>query len=161
MSVTRLGLPFHHPAVLLGTWFGAGLLPGMPGTWGALAALPVAWFLAAYFGSLGLIVAALVIFVAGCWASGVICRNIATQDPGAIVVDEVAAQLLVLAVTPPGLAAYAAGFVLFRIADIAKPWPVSWADRAIHGGIGVMLDDMLAAVYAGLILMLLMRLGLV
>jgi phosphatidylglycerophosphatase A len=51
--------------------------------------------------------------------------------------------------------------VLFRIADIAKPWPVSWADRAIHGGIGVMLDDMLAAVYAGLILMLLMRLGLV
>jgi phosphatidylglycerophosphatase A len=161
MSVTRLGLPFQHPAILLGTWFGAGLLPGMPGTWGSLAALPFAWVIAASFGSTGLVIAAALVFAAGCWAAGVICRSAAAQDPGAIVIDEVAAQLLVLAVTPPDLLAYAAGFVLFRIADIVKPWPVDWVDRAVHGGIGVMLDDVLAAVYAVLALLLLMRAGLV
>jgi phosphatidylglycerophosphatase A len=161
MGITRLGLPFHHPAILLGTWFGAGLLPGMPGTWGSLAALPVAWLIAANFGGLGLVIAAAVVFALGCWASGVICRVADSQDPGAIVVDEVAAQILVLAVTPPGLAAYAAGFVLFRIADIVKPWPVNWIDHSVHGGLGVMLDDALAAVYAGLALLLLMKVGLV
>jgi phosphatidylglycerophosphatase A len=161
MSVTRLGLPFRHPAILLGTWFGAGFLPAMPGTWGSLAALPLAWLIAARGGTIGLVIAAAAVFAAGCWASGVICRSVGSQDPGAIVIDEVAAQCLVLAVTPPSLPAYAAGFVLFRIADIVKPWPVNWADRAIHGGFGVMLDDVLAAVYAGLALLLLMRLGLV
>jgi phosphatidylglycerophosphatase A len=161
MRSTRLGLPFRHPAVLLGTWFGAGLLPGMPGTWGSLAALPFAWIIAASFGAIGLVIAAAVVFAAGCWASEVICRSTASQDPGAIVIDEVAAQFLVLAVAPPTLLTYAVGFVLFRIADIVKPWPVNWMDHWVHGGFGVMLDDMLAAVYAALALLLLMRVGLV
>jgi phosphatidylglycerophosphatase A len=159
--VTKLGLPFSHPAILLGTWFGAGLLPGMPGTWGSLAALPFAWLIATFFGSVGLVIAAAIVFAAGCWAAGVICGSASAEDPGAIVIDEVAAQFLVLAVTPPNLLAYAAGFVLFRIADIAKPWPVNWIDHSVHGGFGVMLDDIFAAVYAGLALWLLMRVGLV
>jgi phosphatidylglycerophosphatase A len=78
-----------------------------------------------------------------------------------VVIDEVAAQWLVLAAAPPHLLAYAAGFVLFRIADIVKPWPASWADRAVHGGLGIMLDDILAAVYAVIALLLLVRSGLV
>ncbi|MDB5411009.1 MAG: p [Rhodospirillales bacterium] len=159
--MTRLGLPFRHPAVFLGTWFGAGLLPGMPGTWGSLAALPFAWLIAANFGGVSLVIAAAVVFAVGCWAAGVICRGPAGQDPGAIVIDEVAAQFLVLAVTPPGLLTYAAGFIFFRLADILKPWPVNWIDHSVHGGLGVMLDDVFAAVYAGLALLLLMRVGLV
>jgi phosphatidylglycerophosphatase A len=155
-----LGLPFGHPAVLLATWFGAGLLPGAPGTWGSLAALPFAWLIAGYFGATGLLVAAAAAFLVGCWAAGVVSRAGGVQDPGAVVIDEVAGQWLVLAATPPHLVAYAIGFLLFRVADIVKPFPANWADRSVHGGLGVMLDDAFAAVYAGLALLLLMRLGL-
>ena len=156
-----LGLPFHHPAMLLATWFGAGLLPKMPGTWGSLAALPFAWYIGGAFGATGLLLAAATVFAIGCWASAVVSRAGGVRDPGFIVIDEVAAQWLVLAVAPADLLAYGAGFVLFRIADIVKPFPASWADRAVHGGLGIMLDDVIAALYAGLALLLLMRFGLV
>ena len=69
-----------------------------------------------------------------------------------MVIDEVAGQWLVLVVVPPDLVLYAAGFVLFRIADIVKPWPASWIDRTVKGGLGVMLDDTAAALYAGVAL---------
>jgi phosphatidylglycerophosphatase A len=156
--VRRLGLPFWHPAVLLGTWFGAGLLPVSPGTWGSLAALPFGWALAACWGAAGLIVGAALVFAVGCWAAGAIGRASGLKDPGAIVIDEVAAQWLVLAVAPLHLAPYAAGFLLFRIADILKPWPASWADRRVGGGFGVLLDDVIAAIYAGLLLALIVAL---
>ena len=146
------GLRFAHPAVLLGTWFGAGLLPWAPGTWGSLAALPFAWGLQHTLGTVGLAVGAGVLFAAGLWASGVYARHAGGGDPSAVVIDEVVGQWLVLLVVPPDVLLYAAGFVLFRIADIAKPWPVSWADRSVKGGLGIMLDDVLAAVYAGLVL---------
>jgi phosphatidylglycerophosphatase A len=154
-------LPFHHPAVLLATWFGAGLLPKIPGTWGSLAALPFAWYIGASFGATGLVVAAAIVFAVGCWAADTVSRAGDVRDPGFIVIDEVAAQWLVLAVAPDNPLAYAAGFVLFRIADIVKPFPASWADRSLHGGLGIMLDDVFAAIYAGLALFLLMRFGLV
>ena len=157
----RLGLPFRHPAVLIGTWFGAGLLPAMPGTWGSLAALPFAWAIAALAGAPGLLAAAAIAFAVGCWAAGAVCRALGAEDPGALVIDEVAAQWLVLAAAPLSLPAYAAGFLLFRLADILKPWPARWADRAVHGGFGVMLDDMLAGLYAGLALLLMARFGFV
>jgi phosphatidylglycerophosphatase A len=163
MAITAAppGLPFRHPAVLLATWFGVGLLPKMPGTWGSLAALPFAWYIGGAFGAAGLLVAATILFAIGCWAAETVSAASAVRDPGFIVIDEVAAQWLVLAAAPIDPLAYAAGFVLFRIADIAKPFPVSWADRALHGGFGIMLDDALAALYAGLALLLLVRLGLV
>ena len=156
--VRRLGLPFWHPAVLLGTWFGAGLLPVSPGTWGSLAALPFGWALAACWGAAGLVGGAALVFAVGCWAAGAIGRASGLKDPGAIVIDEVAAQWLVLAVAPLHPAPYAVGFLLFRVADILKPWPASWADRRVGGGFGVMLDDVIAAIYAGLLLALIVAL---
>ncbi len=155
------GLPFHHPATLLATWFGAGLLPKVPGTWGSLAALPFAWYIAAAFDATGLIVAAAIVFAIGCWAAGTVSRAGGVRDPGFIVIDEVAAQWLVLAAAPTDPLAYAVGFVLFRVADIVKPFPANWADRALHGGLGIMLDDVFAALYAGLALLVLVRFGLV
>jgi len=142
------GLSFWNPVCLVSTWFGSGLLPGAPGTWGSLAALPIGWLLIEHAGRGWLALAAVALLALGWWATAAYVRHAAVQDPGAIVVDEVAAQLLVLAAAPLDLAWFALAFVLFRIADIWKPWPVSWADRTLHGGFGVMFDDLLAALYA-------------
>ena len=148
-----------HPALVLGTGFGAGLLPVMPGTWGSLAALPCAWAIRSRWGVTGLAIAAVIVFAAGCWAAGTLAKTSGVKDPGAIVIDEVAAQWLVLLAAPLDPLSYAAAFLLFRIFDIWKPWPVRWADRRAPGGLGVMLDDLLAAVYAVLVFSVLLALG--
>lgn len=147
-----LGLPFAHPATLVATWFGCGLAPWAPGTWGSLAALPFAWGVALLAGAPGLIVAAALLFMLGCWAAGRVASSSGIADPGAIVVDEVVGQWLALAAVPADPIAYAAGFLLFRAFDILKPWPVGWADRRLKGGFGIMADDVIAGIYAGVIL---------
>ena len=86
----------------------------------------------------------------GIWASDVYVRRSGIQDPSAIVIDEVAGQWLALVALPVDPLAYFLGFALFRLFDIAKPWPVSWADRHVAGGLGVVLDDLLAGALAGL-----------
>ena len=146
----------RHPAWWLATWFGAGSLPVAPGTWGSLAALPFAWAIASVFEPWALAVAAAALFPVGCWASAIYMRRTGKADPGPVVIDEVVGQWLTLAVAPAGWLPYAIGFLLFRVADVLKPWPASWADRGVHGGLGVMLDDVFAAVYAGAGLYLLM-----
>lgn len=138
----------RDPAGLLATWFGAGLLPRAPGTWGSLAALPFAWIIASAGGWLALLAASALVFVLGVWAAGRTAARTGLRDPGSIVIDEVAGQWLTLVPVAPDPLAYAVGFAFFRIADIFKPWPVSWADRKIKGGLGVMLDDILAGGYA-------------
>lgn len=151
-------LGFFHPVSLLATWFGSGLLPKAPGTWGSLAALPFAWAIHHLAGPAGLALAAGAVFVLGVWAGGAYAARDGRADPGPVVIDEVAGQWLTLLPVAPDPLLYTAGFVLFRVADIAKPWPVSWADRRIGGGLGIMLDDVLAAVYAGAALFLFARL---
>jgi phosphatidylglycerophosphatase A len=146
------GMSFFHPVCLTSTFFGIGLLPFAPGTWASLAALPIAWYLMTHFGLFALVAAGVALFLIGIWPATIYERRTSTNDPGAIVIDEVAAQLLVLTAVPPSWNYYMAGFVLFRLADILKPWPVSWADREVKGGFGIMLDDLLAALYAGVIL---------
>jgi phosphatidylglycerophosphatase A len=141
---------------VLGTWFGAGLLPLARGTWGSLAALPCAWAIRSLSGAAGLAMAAGITFAVGCWAAGTIAGTSGATDPGGIVIDEVAAQWVVLLPAPLDPFSYAAAFLLFRIFDIWKPWPVRWADRRIHGGLGIMLDDLLAAVYAVLVFLILL-----
>lgn len=131
---------------------GIGYAPAMPGTWGSAAALPAAWGLTTLGGVPLLAAATLIVFCLGVWASGVAVRESGTEDPGWIVIDEVAAMWLVLLVVPPNIDLYAIAFVLFRIADIWKPWPASWADRVLEGGTGVMVDDLFAAVWAALAL---------
>jgi len=149
-----------HPAVLLATWFGSGFLPKAPGTWGSLAALPVAWALHMSVGWIGLALATLILFPIGVWAANGYTARLGGEDPGPVVIDEVAGQWFTLlpvayfAPYSPDLVIYGMAFVLFRLADIFKPWPVSWADRAIKGGLGIMFDDILAAVYAGLVVLL-------
>lgn len=150
-------LPVRHPAFLLATWFGAGLLPKIPGTWGSAAALPFAWVIAWYGGPYALLVASLAAFVVGIWAAEIYSRHAGIKDPGAIVIDEVAGQWLTLVPFAPDPLVWFAGFILFRIFDILKPWPANLADRALSGGLGVMLDDMIAGIYAGAALMLLLQ----
>lgn len=144
----RLGLPFRHPAVLLGTWFGVGFLPVSPGTWGSLAALPCAWAIRSVWGVAWLAAAVAIVFAAGCWAAAKMETATASKDPHTVVIDEVAGQWLVLLAAPLDPASYSLGFLLFRIFDIWKPWPARWAERRVAGGFGIMLDDLSAALYA-------------
>lgn len=139
---------------LLLTWFGSGWLPWAPGTWGSLAALPFAWLILSYGGRGALALAALVLFAVGCWAADVAVRETKIKDPGWIVVDEVVGQWLTLLAAPLNPFGYAAAFVLFRLFDIWKPWPIGLADQRLEGGFGVMADDVLAAVYAAIILII-------
>lgn len=143
--------------MMIATGLGIGHVPVAPGSFGSLAALPLAWILHMAGGAPAILAAAAVCFVAGCWAAGrVVARN-GVEDPGYIVIDEIAAQLLVLALLPLSAAAYAVGFVAFRIADIVKPFPADWCDRNIHGGLGVMLDDAVAGIQAAAVAWLVSR----
>ena len=138
--------PFWRPESLIATWFGAGLLPKAPGTWGSLAALPFAAAIVWLGGPWALLAAAAAVFLVGIWASAKYAGERA--DPGEVVVDEVAAQWLVIFPVALDLKLYVLAFVAFRVVDILKPWPANWADRRIKGGLGIMLDDVLAAPYA-------------
>jgi phosphatidylglycerophosphatase A len=148
VSDPKLGLPWWHPAALIATGFGSGLLPLMPGSWGSLAALPCAWAIRSLGGVTALVAAAAIAFGIGWWAAGRVARASGQHDPGSIVIDEVAAQWLVLLATPLDWRAYAAAFLLFRIFDITKPWPARLVERRVAGGLGIMLDDIVAAAYA-------------
>jgi phosphatidylglycerophosphatase A len=139
---------------VIATWFGAGLLPRAPGTWGSLAALPFAWIISYLGGWIALLTATVLVFALGVWAAGKTARQTGVQDPGSIVIDEVAGMWMTLIPAGTDPLAYLIGFILFRIADIYKPWPASWADRTVKGGFGVMLDDMLAAGYALIVMLL-------
>jgi phosphatidylglycerophosphatase A len=141
-------------ARLTATVCGIGHVPAMPGTWASAAALPAAWGLYLLGGVLLLALATILAFALGLWASGIVLRDSDTKDPGWIVIDEVAAQWLVLLVIPPDISLYAIAFVLFRIADVWKPWPASWADRKMTGAAGVMVDDIFAAAWAAIALII-------
>jgi len=148
-ATATAGGPALWLATWLATWFGAGRLPWAPGTWGSLAALPLAWLLLALGGPWLLLIAAALVFVLGLWASDRYMKAVGLHDPGAIVIDEVAGQWLTLAIAPLDPLAFLLGFVLFRVADVLKPWPANWLDRRVGGAFGVMIDDVAAAVYAG------------
>ncbi|MDA1089023.1 MAG: phosphatidylglycerophosphatase A [Proteobacteria bacterium] len=143
----------RDPAVFLATGFGSGLLPKFPGTWGSLVAMAMAWPIFEATGRTGLAVGAVAAFIIGVWASNKCVEKYGIEDPGQVVIDEIAGQWLVLlVVVSPGWFEYGLGFVLFRAFDIFKPWPVSWADKTIKGGFGIMIDDVLAAGYAAVVL---------
>lgn len=146
MDIMPVAISSFHPAALLATWFGAGKSPKAPGTAGSLAALPFAATIAYVAGPFGLLAAAVLTFAVGVWASRVYMQRTGTHDPGEIVIDEVAGMFLILAPLPLTWEHYAAGFLLFRLFDIWKPWPVSLADRS-KTAFGVMADDILAALY--------------
>lgn len=141
-------------ALALATWFGCGCWPVGPGTAGSLGAVAVAWALQRWLGYAMVWHAALAaaLVLPAVWAAGEVARRRGVEDPGMVVVDEAVGQWIALA----GAGAFAwkegaAAFVLFRLFDIWKPWPVRAAER-LPGGWGIVADDVLAGIYAALAL---------
>ncbi|MFP4392563.1 MAG: phosphatidylglycerophosphatase A [Desulfohalobiaceae bacterium] len=133
-----------------------GRIPFAPGTWGSMAAVLVAPWLLGPLSWVWKLLLLMVLFLLGAWACGSAEKLLGEKDPGAAVIDEFAGQLLVFALCSPAATwQFAAGFVLFRALDILKPWPVGASETWLPAGFGIMLDDILAGLYAGSILLLL------
>jgi len=142
--VTRL-------AVFVATVGYSGYFPVAPGTVGSAAGLVaylLVWWSRSMAVEIGLI---LLLFAAGVWAGTIAERYFGGIDPGPIVIDEVVGMLITLAFIPVGLTGAVAGFVLFRVFDVVKPYPARRFER-LHGGLGVMADDAMAAIYANVTL---------
>jgi len=142
------GRSLREPMTAISTFFGVGLLPIAPGSWGALAAMPLGWLLAMAGGWVALLIGAIVASIAGWLAADAYVKATGREDPPEIVIDEVAAQWLALTVVPMTLTGYVVAYFVFRLFDTLKPWPASWADGEVEGGAGVMLDDLFAGAYA-------------
>lgn len=143
----------RNPLHLLAFGFGAGCSPIAPGTVGTLAAvllyLPLMQLpLALYAGLL------LLVTLAGIWFCDRVSRDLGVHDHPGIVWDEIAGYLLTMFAAPAGWVWILVGFALFRLFDIWKPWPISWLDRRVGGGLGIMLDDLVAGVFAAACLQL-------
>ena len=149
------GADIKSPAVILSTWFGSGLLSPAPGTWGSLAALPFAYALS--FTSPEIFIASIILIsLIGYWAADKFETATEIHDSKAVVIDEVAGQWLALLpivlLSEFSLMLMGLGFLLFRLFDILKPWPISYCDKHIKGALGVMLDDILAGLAAAILL---------
>ncbi len=136
---------------LIYTGLGLGLAPKAPGTFGTLLGIPFYFLLAGQAWGWRLALAVL-IFAVGWWAAEKAEADLARHDAPQVVIDEVAGYLTAMLLAPPLPWAWLWGFIFFRFFDILKPWPVGWADRRVPGGLGVMADDILAGLYAGLAL---------
>jgi phosphatidylglycerophosphatase A len=145
------------PVHILAFGFGAGLAPVAPGTVGSLLGVLLAW-ITRDMGLIPQISTAVFLFVAGIWICGESSRRLGIHDHGGIVWDEIAGMYVVLIVTPMAIWAWILAFGLFRAFDIVKPWPIRDLDHRLGGGLGIMLDDLVAALYAALLLVFLGRL---
>lgn len=143
---------FKDPAIWLATWFGCGLMKPAPGTWGTLGALPFGILIMAFGGVPALIAAVIAVSAAGYWAAGRFEEQSGEHDSSAIVIDEVAGMWIALIPSALSIPYVVAAFLLFRFFDILKPWPISWADKKLPGALGVMTDDIIAGIFAALIL---------
>jgi len=138
-------------ALAVATCFGIGYIPFAPGTFGSAAGLLV-WYLLPQ-SAIPQAVVIVLLFAAGTWAGSIAERHFGSTDPGPVVIDEVMGMLVTLFAVPAGWGGVAAGFFLFRAFDIVKPYPSNRLER-LHGGVGVMADDFMAAIYANLALRL-------
>lgn len=141
----------RDPVNFLAFGFGSGLAPFAPGTFGTVVGAVIAWYSAHWSMELR-IVTAVSLFLAGVWICGKSARQIGVHDHPGIVWDEIAAIYATLLFVPLSWAWWLAGFVLFRLFDIWKPWPIRDLDHRLHGGLGIMLDDVVAALYAVILL---------
>ena len=142
--------------VMLATGLGVGFVPVAPGTFGSLLGLGL-WMLLPASVPIQ-IVAVVLVFAVGAWSGGVTERHLERTDPGPVVIDEVLGMWITLLAVPMGWLAALAGFVLFRLFDVIKPYPANRLER-LHGGVGVMADDAMAGVYANIALRLVLLLG--
>jgi phosphatidylglycerophosphatase A len=136
----------RDPRVLVACGFGSGFLPKAPGTWGSVVGVGL-WLLipGSLIWQIGFCIGGLLL---GSWLIESVCRRYRVDDEPAIVLDEIVGVWIVLLGSPFDIGWVLVGFVLFRVFDILKPWPIGWVDRKLKGGIGVMLDDVLAGLLA-------------
>jgi phosphatidylglycerophosphatase A len=160
VPIERPNLAFllRHPAHFIALGFGAGLAPIAPGTFGTLVAWPIAWLLDAYANAAVWLATVAAVAVVGAYAAGITARDLGVVDHGSIVIDEIAAFLLVLFFAGADATRQAIAFLVFRFFDVVKPPPIRQVDRATRSGVGVMADDFLAAGYTLLVLALVQRL---
>lgn len=144
-------LDFNHPATWIATWFGCGLMRPGPGTWGTLGALPfgVALMLG---GPFALITGIVLLLPLGLWAAGKVGEMTQEEDSQMIVIDEAAGIWIALLAASPTPLSVAFAFAAFRFFDILKPWPVNWLDQKPGGAVSVMLDDVMAGLYAAFVM---------
>ncbi|MEH8017881.1 phosphatidylglycerophosphatase A [Rheinheimera muenzenbergensis] len=145
MTKVVFNLTRWHQFLALG--FGSGLAPKAPGTCGTLAAVPLVALLL-WAGNIYLLLFVLLGSVLGVYICGQTAKDVAVHDHGAIVWDEIIGYGITMLWVPLQWHTLLLGFVLFRLFDIVKPWPISWLDKKVHGGVGIMLDDIVAGIFA-------------
>ncbi|VAW56186.1 Phosphatidylglycerophosphatase A [hydrothermal vent metagenome] len=143
IPISYLKNPLHFISV----GFGTGLMPKAPGTFGTLAAIPLYFAMSDLSLWSYLLITALVT-VAGIYLCAYTSNALGVHDHGGIVIDEIAGYLITMIAVPFDWLWMIVGFLLFRFFDILKPWPISWIDKHVHGGLGIMLDDVLAGVFS-------------
>jgi phosphatidylglycerophosphatase A len=147
---------WRNPIHFVACGFGSGAMPVAPGTFGTLAAIPV-YLLMQPLPMMLYILLTAILFIVGVWLCHSTARDFGVADHGGIVWDEIVGFLVTMVAAPAGWQWIGVGFILFRLFDIIKPWPISWIDKRIHGGLGIMMDDVLAGVYAYVCLQLIYR----
>jgi phosphatidylglycerophosphatase A len=145
------GSVWRNPVHFLAFGLGSGASPRAPGTVGTLAAVPL-WYLLAQTPLAVYLLLVLVAFVIGIWLCGRTSREIGVDDHSGIVWDEFVGYWITMIALPVDWSWALAGFVLFRLFDILKPWPIGPVDRQLRGGLGIMLDDVLAGIMAAAVL---------
>ena len=136
------------PARFIAFGFGSGLSPKAPGTFGSLLGVAIYFLLSVFFSANTILGLLILCFGLGVWACDKTGRDLGVADHGGMVWDEIVAMMLVLAFTPFGVVSYALAFALFRLFDIWKPFPIRVLEKNFKGGFGVMIDDIMAAIYA-------------
>ena len=141
----------RHPIHFLSLGFGSGLAPKAPGTFGTLAAIPVYLALAKTSSEIYLSITIL-LFILGIYFCQFTADAVGVHDHPGIVWDEIVGFLVTMSFVKCSLVSITAGFLLFRFFDILKPWPIGWLDKKVQGGFGIMLDDVLAAIFSAALL---------
>ncbi len=138
--------------LLLALGFGSGCARIAPGTWGTLVAVVPCWLALQQLSLGGYLLLTFVLIVVGVWLCGQAAQRLQVHDHPGIVWDEIAGYFVTMIAAPDGWVWAVVGFALFRLFDITKPWPIRRIDRGVDGGVGIMADDLLAGVYAWLVL---------
>lgn len=133
--------------VAIATGLYSGMISKAPGSWGSAFAM-IPWYFCRNLSFVNYLILLLVLLVVGTLAAGSAEKILDQPDPGCIVIDEIAGIFITLTLAPNHPLAWVIGFLLFRLFDIIKPFPVSWLDSHLHGGIGIMMDDVAAGIYS-------------
>ncbi|WP_022941307.1 phosphatidylglycerophosphatase A family protein [Psychromonas hadalis] len=145
------GLKLSNPLHLAAVGFGSGLASKAPGTFGTLAAVPL-YYLLSFLSLESYIIILIVTSLLGFWFCHVTSRDMGVHDHKAIVWDEFVGYWITMVTVPFSLQWAVVGFILFRFFDILKPWPISWLDKKMQGGFGIMIDDIVAGIFAAICL---------